>query len=157
MIAITCTYNGCQRAVHSQQMCIIHVRMHSVNIQMELDDFILQSILYFLSTLTIEKCSSLYLMFAPHLSHIGVVPMNGGADSKLNVNAFLAYLTRPIFQYAESIYIPCGESTDRLYVNDIKQICPTERTMYHKKWLPSFDRSCIVTRHFRRRTDFFRY
>ena len=151
-------------------------------------------------------CKSWRRIASPHISPIGVVPMNGGADKKLNLNEFLAYLTRPIFQYAESIYIPCGKSTDRMYVDDIKQICPTVRTIYHSIWLlmtgikefvtegstchsvylvykhnheytegvavwmkylwdnkynlvleSSFDRSCIVTRHSCRCTDFFRY
>ena len=93
MIAITCTYNGCQRAVHSQQMCIFHVKMHWMNIQMELDDYILRNIFEVVNFNNWEAlftlshvCKSWRRITSPHLSHIGVVAMNGEADRKLNVN-----------------------------------------------------------------------
>jgi hypothetical protein len=79
-------------------------------------------------------CKSWRRIASPQLSLIGLVPMKGGADWKLNVPDFFACLTCPIFQNAECIYIPCGKA-DRLYVNDIQQVCPSVRRIFHNKRL----------------------
>jgi len=81
-------------------------------------------------------CKSWRSVVAPQLDKVGLEPMVGGAERKLNVNKFLVYFTRPIFQNVESIYVPCGKrKSDRLFVNDIKQICPNVTSIYHSKWL----------------------
>jgi hypothetical protein len=75
------------------------------------------------------RCSSL-----PHLSIIGKVPMDGGAECRLNVGAFLCFLQSEHFRNVQCIFIPCGK-TKGLFVNDIKQSCPGVQTIVHSKWL----------------------
>jgi hypothetical protein len=70
----------------------------------------------------------------PHLSNIGKVPMDGGAQHRLNVGAFLHYLQSERFRNMQCIFIPCGK-TKGLLVNDIKQACPSVQTIVHSKWL----------------------
>jgi hypothetical protein len=53
----------------------------------------------------------------PHLSNIGKVEMDGGAEHRLNIGAFLHFLQMGLF------------------VNDIKQACPSVQTIVHSKWL----------------------
>ncbi len=66
----------------------------------------------------------------PHLSNIGKVPMDGGAERRLNVGAFLRYLQLEHFRNVQCIFIPYGE-TKGLFVNDIKQSCPGVQTIVH--------------------------
>jgi hypothetical protein len=70
----------------------------------------------------------------PHLSNIGKVPMDGGAERRLNVSAFLRYLQSKHFRNAQCIFIPCGK-TKGLFINDIKQACPSVQTIVRSKWL----------------------
>jgi hypothetical protein len=70
----------------------------------------------------------------PHLSNIGKVPMDGGAERRLNVGVFLRYLQSEHFRNVQCILIPC-RSTKGLLVNDMKQPCPSVQTIVHSKWL----------------------
>jgi hypothetical protein len=70
----------------------------------------------------------------PHLYNIGKVPMDGGAEGRLNVGAFLYFLQSKHFRNVQCIFIPCGK-TNGLFVNDIKQACPSVQTIVHSKWL----------------------
>jgi hypothetical protein len=44
-----------------------------------------------------------------HLSNIGKVPMDGGAECRLNVGAFLRFLQSEHFRNVQCIFIPCGK------------------------------------------------
>jgi hypothetical protein len=55
----------------------------------------------------------------PHLYNIGKVPMDGGAECRLNIGAFLRFLQSEHFRNVQCIFIPCGK-TKGLFVNDIK-------------------------------------
>ncbi len=46
----------------------------------------------------------------PHLYNIGKVPMDGGAERRLNVGAFLRFLQSEHFRNVQCIFIPCGET-----------------------------------------------
>jgi hypothetical protein len=70
----------------------------------------------------------------PHLYNIGKVPMDGGAERRLNVGAFLRFLQSEHFRNVQCIFIPCGK-TKSLFVNDIKRACPSVQTIVHSKWL----------------------
>jgi hypothetical protein len=70
----------------------------------------------------------------PHLYNIGKVPMDGGVEHRLNVGAFLHFLQSEHFRSVQCIFIPCGK-TKGLFVNDIKQACPSVQTILHSKWL----------------------
>ena len=70
----------------------------------------------------------------PHLYNIGKVPMDGGAERRLNVSAFLHFLQSEHFRNVQCIFIPCRK-TKGLFVNDIKQACPSVQTIVHSKWL----------------------
>ncbi len=69
-----------------------------------------------------------------HLSNIGKVTMDGGGKHRLNVSAFLCLLQSEHFRNVQAIFIPCGK-TKGLFVNDIKQACPSVQTIVHSKWL----------------------
>jgi hypothetical protein len=56
--------------------------------------------------------------FLPHLYNIGKVPMDGGAERRLNVGAFLCFVQSEHFRNVQCIFIPCGK-TKGLFVNDI--------------------------------------
>jgi hypothetical protein len=71
---------------------------------------------------------------SPHLSNIGKGPMDGGAERRLNVSAFLCFLQSEHFRYMQCIFIPCRK-TKGLFVNDIKRACPSVQTIIHSKWL----------------------
>jgi hypothetical protein len=75
------------------------------------------------------RCSSL-----PHLSNIGKVPMDGGAEHRLNIGALLCFLQSEHFRNVQCIFIQCGK-TKGLFVNDIKRACPSVQTIVHSKWL----------------------
>jgi hypothetical protein len=60
----------------------------------------------------------------PHLYNIGKVPMDGGVGRRLNVGAFLHFLQSEHFRNVQCILIP-GRKTKGLFVNDIKQACPS--------------------------------
>jgi hypothetical protein len=70
----------------------------------------------------------------PHLSNIGKVPIDGVAERRLNVGAFLHFLQLGHFRNVQCIFIPCRK-TKGLFVNDIKQACPSVQTIVHSKWL----------------------
>ncbi len=72
--------------------------------------------------------------FLPHLYNIGKVPMDGGAECRLNVGAFQRFLQSEYFRNVQCIFIPCRK-TNGLFVNDIKQACPSVQTIVHSKWL----------------------
>ncbi len=60
--------------------------------------------------------------------------MDGGAERRLNVGAFLRFLQSEHFRNVQCIFIPCGK-TKGLFMNDIKQACPSVQTIVHSKWL----------------------
>jgi hypothetical protein len=68
------------------------------------------------------------------LPNIGKVPMDGGAEHRLNVGAFLRFLQSEHLRNVQCIFIPCRK-TKGLFVNDIKQACPSVQTIVHSKWL----------------------
>jgi hypothetical protein len=70
----------------------------------------------------------------PHLSNIGKVSMDGGAERRLNVGALLRFLQSENFRNVQGIFIPCGK-TKGLFVNDIKQACPSVPINVRSKWL----------------------
>ncbi len=70
----------------------------------------------------------------PHLYNIGKVPMDGGAERRLNVGAFLRFLQSEHFRNVQCIFIPCGK-TKGLFVNELNQACPSVQTIVHSKWL----------------------
>jgi hypothetical protein len=49
-------------------------------------------------------CKSWQLSSLPYLSQIGIAPMDGGEDHKLNVPAFLRYLELEKFYHVQCIY-----------------------------------------------------
>ncbi len=53
----------------------------------------------------------------PHLYNIGKVSMDGGAERRLNVGAFLRFLQSEHFRNVQCIFIPCGK-TKGLFLND---------------------------------------
>jgi hypothetical protein len=59
----------------------------------------------------------------PHLSKIGKVPMDGGAERRLNVGAFLRFLQMEHFRNVQCIFILCGK-TKGLFVDDKKASVP---------------------------------
>jgi hypothetical protein len=69
-----------------------------------------------------------------HLFNIGKVLMDGRAERRLNVGAFLRYLQSEHFRNVQCIFIPCRK-TKGLFVNDIKQATPSVQTIVHIKWL----------------------
>jgi hypothetical protein len=60
--------------------------------------------------------------------------MDGGAEHRLNVGAFLHFLQSEHFRNVQCIFILCGK-TKRLFMNDIKQACPSVQTIVNCKWL----------------------
>jgi hypothetical protein len=60
--------------------------------------------------------------------------MDGGAEHRLNISAFLHYLQSEHFRNVQCIFIPCGK-TKGLSVNDIKEAYPSVQTIVHSKWL----------------------
>jgi hypothetical protein len=60
--------------------------------------------------------------------------MDGGGEHRLNVAAFLRFLQSEHFRNVQCIFIPCGK-TKELFMNDIKQACPSVQTIVHSKWL----------------------
>jgi hypothetical protein len=70
----------------------------------------------------------------PHLSNIRKVSMDGGAECRLNISAFLRFLQSMHFRNLQCIFTPCGK-TKGLFVNDIKQACPSVQTIVYIKWL----------------------
>jgi hypothetical protein len=55
----------------------------------------------------------------PHLSNIGKVPMDGGAEQRLNVGTFWHFLQLEHFRNVQCIFIQCGKPKG-LFMNDIK-------------------------------------
>jgi hypothetical protein len=70
----------------------------------------------------------------PHLSNNGKVPMDGGAEHRLNLGAFLHFLQLEHFRNVQCIFIPYRK-TKGSFMNDIKQECPSVKTIVHSKWL----------------------
>jgi hypothetical protein len=60
--------------------------------------------------------------------------MDGGAERRLNIGAFLCFLQSEHFRNVQCIFIP-RRKTKRLFVNDIKQACPSVQTSVYSKWL----------------------
>jgi hypothetical protein len=79
-------------------------------------------------------CKSWRHSSLPHLYNIGKVPIDGGAECRLNVAAFLRFLQSEHFRNVQCIFIHCGK-TKRLFVNEIKQAYPSVQTIVHSKWL----------------------
>ena len=46
----------------------------------------------------------------PHLYNIGKVPMDDGAECRLNIGAFLRYVQSEHFRNVQCIFIPCGKT-----------------------------------------------
>jgi hypothetical protein len=70
----------------------------------------------------------------PHLSNIRKVPIDGGAERRLNIGAFLQLMQLVHFRNVQCIFIPC-KKTKGLFANEIKQVCPSVPTILHSKWL----------------------
>jgi hypothetical protein len=77
-------------------------------------------------------CKFLRHSSLPHLSNIRKVPMDGGAERRLNVGAFLRFLQSEHFRNKQCIFIPCGKPKG-LFVNDIKRACPSVQTIVHSE------------------------
>jgi hypothetical protein len=60
--------------------------------------------------------------------------MDGEAERRLNVGAFLHFLQSEHFRNVQCIFISCGK-TKGLFVNEIKRACPSVQTIVHSKWL----------------------
>jgi hypothetical protein len=60
--------------------------------------------------------------------------MDGGAERRLKVAAFLRFLQSEHFRNVQCIFIPCRK-LKRLFVNEIKQACPSVQTIVYSKWL----------------------
>jgi hypothetical protein len=60
--------------------------------------------------------------------------MDGGAEGRLNVGAFLHFLQLEHFRNMQCIFILCRKPKG-LFMNDIKQACPSVQTIVHSKWL----------------------
>jgi hypothetical protein len=60
--------------------------------------------------------------------------MDGIAQHRLNVSAFLHFLQSEHFRNVQAIFIPCRKPKG-LFVNDIKRACPSVQTIVHSKWL----------------------
>jgi hypothetical protein len=80
-------------------------------------------------------CKSWRMAAEPHLAMIGIAPMEGGRQRKLNVTRFLSYLDQVKFRFAERIYVPCGLKTDKLYYSEVKLKCPQMIALIHDKWI----------------------
>lgn len=80
-------------------------------------------------------CKSWRKATEPHLAMIGIAPMEGGRQRKLNVTGFLSYLDQVKFRFAERIYVPCGLKTDKLYYSEVKLKCPQMTALIHDKWI----------------------
>ncbi len=79
-------------------------------------------------------CKQWRVLCLPHLSKIGIAPMDGGENRSLNINAFLNYLSLEKFRHMQCIFIPCGRAKG-LLVDDIRRVCPSVRTIVHSNWL----------------------
>jgi hypothetical protein len=60
--------------------------------------------------------------------------MDGGAEHRLNVGAFLQFLHWSISEMCSVFFILCRK-TKGLFMNDIKLACPSVQTIVHSKWL----------------------
>jgi len=81
-------------------------------------------------------CKSWRNAAEPHLAMIGIVPMEGGCQRKLNVTGFLSYLDEQVkFGFAERIYVPCGLKTDKLFYSEVKLKCPQMTALINDKWI----------------------
>ena len=81
-------------------------------------------------------CKSWRIAAEPHVAMIGIAPMEGGRQRKLNVTRFLSYLDEQVkFRFAERIYVPCGLKTDKLFYNEVRLKCPQMTALIHDKWI----------------------
>ena len=81
-------------------------------------------------------CKSWRIAAEPHVAMIGIAPMEGGRQRKLNVTGFLSYLDEQVkFRLAERIYVPCGLKTDKLFYSEVKLRCPQMTALIHDKWI----------------------
>ncbi len=58
---------------------------------------------------------------------IGVEPIEGGGEKKLNVSGFLSYLDQEKFRLAETIYVPCAKAEKLLCCDVNAKMPPNER------------------------------
>jgi hypothetical protein len=81
-------------------------------------------------------CKSWRIAAKPHLAMIGIAPMEGGRQRKLNVKGFLSYSDEQVkFRFAERIYVPCGLKTDKLFSGEVRLNCPQMTVLIHDKWI----------------------
>jgi hypothetical protein len=55
-------------------------------------------------------CKSWRHSSLPHLYNIGKVPMDGGAEHRLNVAEFLRFLQSEHFRNVQCMFVPCGRT-----------------------------------------------
>jgi hypothetical protein len=81
-------------------------------------------------------CKSWRIAAEPHVAMIGIAPMEGRGQKKLNVTGFLGYLDEQVkFRFAERIYVPCGLKTDKLFYSEVRLKCPQMTALIHDKWI----------------------
>jgi hypothetical protein len=81
-------------------------------------------------------CKRWRIAAEPHLAMIGIAPMEGGRQRKLNVTGFLHYLDEQVkFRFAERIYVPCGLKTNKLFYIEVRMRCPQMTALIHDKWI----------------------
>jgi len=145
-----CSVPDCSLPIFQQQKCHYHYRCAAVcelivtddPSFMSFDQNIVETILRFAGGWDDWEwvikfacvCKSWRSTLTNQLSQIGLQEMKGGCSRKLNADAFLAKLTEQRFQDADTIYVPCDKAVD-LYVNEVRQVCPTMKTLVHRKWL----------------------
>ena len=124
-------------AASSIDMC--HVGLHATI--MDIPDLTLEVIQQYVGMNNWENviafagvCKSWKESTETYRLKIGVEPMEGGGERKLNVDGFLSYLDHEKFRLAETIYVPCAKS-DKLLYCEVKEKCPRMRDLIHDKWL----------------------
>jgi hypothetical protein len=66
---------------------------------------------------------------------IGLMPMQGFSERKLNVYGFLCFLAEDDrFRSATTINVPCGRA-EKLYYGDVRAVCPTMTKLILRTWL----------------------
>jgi hypothetical protein len=81
-------------------------------------------------------CKSWRIAAEPHLAMIGIAPMEGGCQRKLNVTGFLRYLEQQVkFRFADRIYVPCGLKTEKLFYSEVRLRCEQMTELIHDKWI----------------------
>ena len=149
-----CTMIDCGKALFQTGMCRYHFRecsmvpltidMRHVGLHatiMDITDLTLEVIQQYVGMNNWENviafagvCKSWKESTETYRLKIGVEPMEGGGERKLNVAGFLSYLDHEKFRLAETIYVPCAKS-DKLLCCEVKEKCPRMRDLIHDKWL----------------------